>query len=618
MFCSFNAYADGAACADISTEVKTQASTTVIPNSVLQNINLNIEKMYKAVSNVMVIGQALNCHAVYTAKNNVTIAGIHLFSYPSITIWLTGTIIYIMGFMITLSITFYLVDIGFKLGLALIMLPVGIALWPFAWTKDKLVAILSMILKSAAVFAFLSLTITYTYQLIEAALDGSDILVQNIDENKVDYVADNFTLTATMFLLCVFALVYGMQLIGSTITDYVDEFFPDQIMDKASPIHGSMTQMMDFAKQKVVAPVASYAKDVAKAQAGHVMIGTGKLMTGQYNQKIRQAAHYAANPNEAADKLIQKTGKGAAWVVSKGGKAGSSLLTGSLGRAILGKKASQNLQNSINERLDKTASKINAGAQSLGAQANQSIKQSAVGQRLDKAKQDVKATAGSVKSVKDELQEKLKNSKIGTNLAKLNNRFIKKPENWANKKIQDAENAKQAKLNKIDNKIDKALHKVEQWRSKALNLSNHISFLKTKENDGKVMRFAKGTGRGAVKCFTFMARPLVNLPAFAARSTLNAARKVWKVPTRLNSARKKFIPRLARSPIVITRTIVKFLNPKNAWNSLGQALISGGRRNTHNKKTQAQLAAIARAREEEIAKREREERLRKEAEENRD
>lgn len=256
----------------------------IIPDVVFQNIYSTTFNITNATSLIMVLGHALTCHATRTDKQSIGLGPITLATYPNIPVWLCGAIIYFMGFMITLSITFYLVDIAFKLGFMIIVLPIGIALWPFPPTKNKLSMIISTILKNAAIFAFLGLTVSYTLNLLSSAVGDLADVFMDIDTNKTDDISNKFQLASTTFLIIVFALAYGMKLIGSTVVDYADKFFPDNMFgtgQAASPIHGSMTQAMDFAKKKGVEPIASYASDVASTQMGKATVFVGKKISGK-------------------------------------------------------------------------------------------------------------------------------------------------------------------------------------------------------------------------------------------------------------------------------------------------------------------------------------------------
>ncbi len=269
--------------------IETSADDRVIPSSVLANIYSTTRQISDSVAVVSVLGEALMCHATHAGKKSIlSIGSVKIGNYPDIPVFLCGLIIYFFGFMLLLSITFYIVDISFKLGFAVIVLPIGIALWPFSWTKDKLPKLISIILKSAAIFVFLAMAVSYTLNIISVALNGLDDLFEAIDTNNTDYVSETFTIFSTHFLVIAAAFIYGFKLVGTAVADYADKFFPDKTFGKSrgsSPMHHLGTQAVDFAKKKVVAPVASFAGDVAMTQAGRLTEGAGRVLSGQYRSE---------------------------------------------------------------------------------------------------------------------------------------------------------------------------------------------------------------------------------------------------------------------------------------------------------------------------------------------
>ena len=348
----------------------------IIPDSVLLSIFNTTKEISDASSFVLVLGHALTCHAVGPGAKSATILGVTLFKMPNLSVWLCGAVIYFFGFMLTLSITFYLVDIAFKLGFAIIMLPIGVALWPFPATKDKLSALISIMLRSAAIFVFLALAVSYALNLIGASGGGLEEIFNDIDNDKTDEVAENFSLASTHFLIVLFTLLYSMKLVGSAVADYADKFFPDQTFGKASPIHGSMTQGMDFVKKKAVQPAAMWAGDVAKTQMGRATVGVGKFISGDYNQQIKKAAYYASHPLTAAEQAGRKTAKFTAGVGAGIARGANNAVVGGLGRVVLGKKASADLKNSLRSRIDSAQDRVEDWADQNDDTINTSINNS--------------------------------------------------------------------------------------------------------------------------------------------------------------------------------------------------------------------------------------------------
>lgn len=266
----------------------------VIPDSVLTSIYNTTYNISNSVMLVSVLGNALMCHATHSGKEHVTVFGVEIVSFPNIPVWICGAIVYCFGFMLVLSIAFYVVDVSFKLGFAIILLPIGIALWPFEKTKDKIVILISIFLRTAAIFVFLAITVSYTVEMLSVALGNIHSSLDAIDKNDTDTISQTFSLGSSVYLVVVAVLVYGMKLIGSAIPEYANKFFPDKAFGGASPIHHLSTQAVDFAKQKVVQPVARYAGDVASTQAGKltekagVAVGKKMKITGKVIERVGQ------------------------------------------------------------------------------------------------------------------------------------------------------------------------------------------------------------------------------------------------------------------------------------------------------------------------------------------
>lgn len=623
-------------CEGISTAPQRDPNATfsgggIIPDALLQEIYQTVRRISDTTADILVMGQALTCHAVYADKKPLGVGDYYLVSFPNIGGWLSGAIVYFFGFMMTLSITFYLVDVAFKLGFAIIMLPIGIALWPFPPTKDKLIIIISIILKSAGIFAFLSLTVAYAYELVNASLEGTDVLYKSIDNNKLDYVDSHFSLATTNFLMVLFALAYAMKLIGSTIKDYVDKFFPDQVFGGASPIHGAMTQAMDFAKKKAVDPVASYAKDVAMTQTGNALKFGGKVMAGRYNQQIRKGLHYAANPGELADKTLQAGGRLGAKATQALGKGATGALAGTVGRVVLGKNASETLKNSMNQKIDSAANAINKGAQNLGTMANErisaqtdKIKQSALGQTVSK-------TAGAVGGAAQKVAGSARNF-----MQRRQDRIDQIQENKLNR-IDSIEAKKQRRFARIENFQNKVNHGIDTitgagWIKKQLKKADNkrqdtINRINQKyaanKNDSLLTRGYKASVRGVRKAWSntaYGAKAAIgntaSIPATLLKTVNAGAMQIAKVPARaasgwnknrarLNSGRKKFIHRTGR-------TVIKAVDIHTYTRAVGNVMMSVGEEMGKHGKTVEQQTAERERKEIEIA--EYEERKRREEE----
>ncbi|MDR1693569.1 MAG: hypothetical protein LBR70_00025 [Lactobacillaceae bacterium] len=315
----------------------------------LFGVNMAIDK---TVSENLVIGNALICHA-NNAGAWVDVSFLFLFSLKIPNFWLMicGAAIWFAGFMLTLSISYYLLDISFKLGFAIIVLPIAIALWPFGFTKDKLAKVFSIVLKSGGIFAFLAITTSYSLELISAAMGGLDEFYDRIANDDATWIAARFEITGPFFIIIIFAYLYSIKMIGGTIKNYVDKFFKDAAFGSASPIHSKATQATDMVKQKSVA----LGKSAAKAGGKAAVLGAKGLIRGAKNGETGGTT-IAGNAMKAAGRFVQFAGRSTAAVGN------------------LNKKLQNKLQNFSDKQIQKGMDKPNVLRLAAGSLAGKAAK----------------------------------------------------------------------------------------------------------------------------------------------------------------------------------------------------------------------------------------------------
>lgn len=294
-------------------------STEVVPAEVLNKVMLFAEKIDKNVSTNLVIGHAITCFSMEGGAWTFDIIGkVISFRIVNLWLWFCGALIWFVGFMLTLGIGYYLLDISFKLGFSIMALPVVIGLWPFNVTKGKVTAVIGIMLKAAGTFVFLGLTTSYALAMISTALRDVDTLLDNIKNGNAQWVSETFELTGPYFLIILFAFLYSMKLISSTITDYVDKFFKDGVFGGADPMHKQLTQMTDFAKQQAMRPVkwaGGKASDAVKKQVTEGAAKAGKFVRGLFKGKANGDQEKddkgGGNPVSGGGAAVKNTGKGA-------------------------------------------------------------------------------------------------------------------------------------------------------------------------------------------------------------------------------------------------------------------------------------------------------------------
>ena len=460
----------------------------VIPDEVLTNLYNTTRNISNSISLVSVLGDALMCHAVHGGKNKAVEIG--LLDFPDIPTWLCGAIIYFFGFMLVLSITFYVVDISFKLGFAIILMPIGVALWPFEKTRDKIVMLISIFLKSAAILAFLSITVAYTVTMLSESLSGLKEVFEAITLNDTDYIDATFSLGSVTFLIVVTSLVYGMKLIQSTIPQYVDKFFPDKAFRSASPMHHLSTQAMDFAKKKVVDPVATFAGNVAETQIGKGVEKVGKFARFGYHKEvvsgIKNIGVAVRNPKQTLQKTrlavihgAQKAG-GSAQKGLNNLKSGAEIALASL---VAGKDNRKTLRDKIRNERDEKNERIN----------------DVVAKNYNDAKQDINETIQRREQFRADEKQRIHEDKMLHDPA-YREKFLKKQQKAEEKEEQ--ERLRQDRIDALDGQLrnidlKKQIHQLDTKKFYQ-NMNNFADKIKDGKGTARLLRSIQNTKDNAL------------------------------------------------------------------------------------------------------------------------
>ena len=325
-------------------DVKYTGPTDIMPKAVMNSILGATKAITNITSENMILGDAIMCYSTldrggaWHIKIKI-IKDIELAHITNAFMWLEGFFIFCFGLLLTMAIIYYLMDLSFKIGFAVIALPIVVGLWPFNLTQDKFSVCVSIIAKAAATFAFFAITTTYTVGLTNAALsygDMSDDTVAKLYEimdiagaegdpgqENIDYAAAKLSLFSTTFVMLLFAFLYSFKLVQNTVPDLVNKFFPDKAFGDTNPMHQWATAATRWAKDQAMKPVG-YARDIALRQVGRLpgkavgfmrsMVGKGsgdaKTMAGSTMRGAGNVAKGTGKAAQMAGKGVQGIGKG--------------------------------------------------------------------------------------------------------------------------------------------------------------------------------------------------------------------------------------------------------------------------------------------------------------------
>jgi hypothetical protein len=233
-----------------------------------------MEKVYDSLGKLYTVGQSLMCYATGPGKIKLLV-----FRFVNIPYWIAGVAIYLAAFFITMSVGLFFVDATFKIGFALLLLPISIALWPFEPTRGKLSENFSIIIRNSMLFALVGVGIGFAVVLIQnGVLHGiNDVEYSRaLSTGNVKAMSRQFALSGTHFLIIIFCLIYGFKIIQSSVNDYLNRIFPDNVFGGQSPMHQSGVQALGNVGTHMVMPVASLAGDIALNQAGRGIEAVGR------------------------------------------------------------------------------------------------------------------------------------------------------------------------------------------------------------------------------------------------------------------------------------------------------------------------------------------------------
>lgn len=338
-------------------DVKYKGPTDIMPKSVMNSILGATKAITNITAENMILGDAIMCYSTLERGGAWTLFDDKWWA-PTLHItnafmWIEGFIIFCFGMLLTLAIVYYLMDMSFKIGFAVIALPIVVGLWPFNMTKGKFSMCISIIAKGAATFAFLALTTSYTVEMTKAVINWGDTPEaiaageggiqklysvmdeagditkkgQDRDSDNFEFAAAKLTLFSTTFVLLMFAFLYSFKLVQNTVPDLVNKFFPDKAFGETNPMHQWATAASRWVKDQAMKPVG-YARDIALNQAGEKlkglpksavgfaksMVGKGsgdsKTLAGRGMRGAGSAAKGAGKVTQAAGKGVQGIGKG--------------------------------------------------------------------------------------------------------------------------------------------------------------------------------------------------------------------------------------------------------------------------------------------------------------------
>ena len=258
--------------------------------SSIDRLNNHIETMAThinhASSHMMMFADMLICHALhgeasYTSFSVPGIISINI-HLVCLDILLSGVVLLALGFCIMLIASFYMFDVAFNISITVVLLPLGLALWPFGWTRDKLKPMIDSIAYYTGLFIFLPLGIFLGRKLVDGVADSSIqntpscsgmSFVQAFDAGNSDCIRDNFGVFTFGFLKILLCYIVAMRIIPLMASQFCSYFFGESLA--GSPLSETITQLGQTIKNHTVGRVVNYGRNVSKHQMGNAIKSAG-------------------------------------------------------------------------------------------------------------------------------------------------------------------------------------------------------------------------------------------------------------------------------------------------------------------------------------------------------
>ncbi|MFI3242590.1 MAG: hypothetical protein R3Y43_08505 [Alphaproteobacteria bacterium] len=300
---------EGAATSLSSKETITK-ETGIVSAELLNKIILLAKTASNKISTIMVIGDAISCFGFEFPLINVPTLGIGpgWLYIPDFMAILVGIALWCVGLFLSYAVCFYLLDVSFKLGFAVLLLPIAIGLWPFPLkdTKGKIGTCIKIAMHSAGTFILLAITTSLAMILLDNAFTTADTdpsqggintLFEKINDDDKEYIRNIFDVSEPYIFILLFCMVAAFKIVGKT-DDFANKIFKSEL-GGLSPIHHAATQAVGQATSPFI-KMGKIARDVATHQAGKAAQKAVNSSIKSAGNATRAVVSAVRNPKQAA------------------------------------------------------------------------------------------------------------------------------------------------------------------------------------------------------------------------------------------------------------------------------------------------------------------------------
>ena len=250
-------------------------------DKLIDKITTMAKEIHRASNSMMKFGDMLICASLHGKAADVGIDPILNIRVIDLSLFFAGGIFYILGFMVMMIASFYMFDVAFNLVLSIMLMPIGLSLWLFSWTKDKLKPILENVIYYTGLFIFLPLGILLSKVLVEEVIESA--LSRDVwdlyEQDRSDILEKKLGLIQRPFLQILLSYILAIKIVPLMANDFCKHFFGQSLI--GSPMSENLTKLAQMVKKITIDKVAKYAGDVAKHQTGKAIQKAGEKMGGK-------------------------------------------------------------------------------------------------------------------------------------------------------------------------------------------------------------------------------------------------------------------------------------------------------------------------------------------------
>lgn len=265
-------------------------SKTMFADDILMNMKSMMVKINQSLGALSMLGQGLRCYSWDIAPLEIN-SDLRILR---MNFYIPGMFIGLTAFFLSMAIGMYFIDISFKLGFAVVFLPLSLSLWPFPPTKDKFIENISIVIRNAMLFACISIGVSYAIILIsEGVLSGGwkdfwlivddrlQIVGESQEYNKnMQKFTESFSIDTTKVLIIIFCLFFAFKIVSSSVTAYLNRFFGEGALGAAeNAMHHMGTQAMGTLTNATVGKAGRLVRDIAINQTGRGIEAIGNKVT---------------------------------------------------------------------------------------------------------------------------------------------------------------------------------------------------------------------------------------------------------------------------------------------------------------------------------------------------